>query len=323
MHKLIIQIPCYNEEASLPAALKGLPRAVEGVDVVEWLVIDDGSTDSTIEVAKAHGVDHVVRLRVNRGLARAFMAGLDFCIHQEADIIVNTDADNQYNADDIPKLIAPILAGEADIVVGERPVSTIAHWSITKKVLQKLGSWVVRMASGTRIPDAPSGFRAISREAALRLHVFDNYTYTLETIIQAGRKNMAVTSVPIRTNPDMRPSRLVKNIPSYIQRSLFTIVRIFMTYRPFRFFVIPGIILIGIGCVPLARFLYLYAIGQGQGNIQSLIFGTVIVQAGVALFVVALLGELIGVNRQLLEDIRSRLRELEFREHHREEKKRD
>jgi glycosyltransferase involved in cell wall biosynthesis len=316
MHKLIIQIPCYNEEASLGAALQALPRVVAGVDIVEWLVIDDGSTDRTVEVARENGVDHIVRLRVNRGLARAFMAGLDFCIHRDADIIVNTDADNQYNADDIPKLVAPILAGEADIVVGERPVSEIAHWSLTKKILQKLGSWVVRMASGTSIPDAPSGFRAISREAALRLHVFDSYTYTLETIIQAGRKNMAVTSVPIRTNPDMRPSRLVKNIPSYIQRSLFTIVRIFMTYRPFRFFVIPGVVCILAGCVPLARFLYLYSIGQGQGNIQSLIFCAAFMQAGVALMVVAFLGELIGVNRQLLEDIRSRLRELEFREHH-------
>jgi glycosyltransferase involved in cell wall biosynthesis len=312
---LFIQIPCYNEAATLGITLDELPRALPGVDSVDWLVIDDGSSDATAEVARAHGTGHVVKLAINRGLSNAFMVGIDYCIRNGADIIVNTDADNQYSAADIPALIAPILRGEADIVVGARPIEDIAHFSPLKKLLQRLGSWVVRMASGTDIPDAPSGFRAMTRDAAMRLNCFNSYTYTLETIIQAGRKNMAIVSVPIHVNPDLRPSRLVKSIPSYVQQSLFTIVRIFMTYRPFRFFAGPGIVMMGIGVLPALRFLYLYSQGFGQGNVQSLIFGGLCLGIGGLLLVVGLLADLIGVNRMLLEDIRWRLRQAEYREH--------
>ena len=311
VRKLIIQIPCYNEEKVLGMTLDALPREVEGFDVVEFLVVDDGSTDRTSEVAREHGAHHVIRFAVNRGLAHAFMMGLNTAIKCDADVIVNTDADNQYNAADIPKLVAPILAGEAEIVVGERPINHIGHWSPLKKLLQKMGSWVVRLASRTRVADAPSGFRAISREAALRLHVFDSYTYTLETIIQAGRKNMAIVSVPVRVNGETRPSKLISSIPTYIRRSMFTIVRIFMTYRPFRFFALLGIICFIIGMVPAVRFLYLFAEGRGAGNIQSLIFSGLFIGAGFIFFVSGLLADLIGVNRQLLEDIRWRVRGLE------------
>ena len=226
--KLIIQIPCYNEAETLGIALSALPRQVPGFDSVEWLIIDDGSTDDTVKVALSHGVDHVVRHTRNQGLARGFMNGLQACLEHGADVIVNTDADNQYEADDIPLLTAPIVNGKADIVIGARPIQAIEHFSPIKKLLQKLGSWVVRVASKTDVPDAPSGFRAISRTAARHLVVFSDYTYTLETIIQAGQKNMAITSVPIRVNGDLRPSRLVKSIASYIQRSIVTIIRVFM-----------------------------------------------------------------------------------------------
>jgi len=245
--KLIIQIPCFNEAETLPIALAELPRQVEGFDSVEWLIIDDGSTDNTSEVAMTQGVDHVVRLPRNQGLAKGFMAGLDACLREGADVIVNTDADNQYCAGDIPKLVAPILAGKAEVVIGCRPIDDIEHFSPIKKILQKLGSYVVRIASKTETPDAPSGFRAISRSAAMKLNVFSEYTYTLETIIQAGQKGMAIISVPIRTNRDLRPSRLVKSIPSYIRRSILTIVRIFVVYQPFRFFVTIGLILFTLG----------------------------------------------------------------------------
>jgi glycosyltransferase involved in cell wall biosynthesis len=234
--KLIIQIPCYNEEESLPVTLKYLPRKLEGFSKVEWLIIDDGSTDRTVEVARSLGVDHVVQFKKNKGLAEAFMAGIDACVRNGADIIVNTDADNQYNADDIPALVKPILDGKADYVVGERPIFETAHFSFIKKVLQKLGSWVVRKVSKTTIPDAPSGFRALSREAAMRMNVFNMYTYTIETIIQAGIKNMAIMAVPVRTNEDLRPSRLFKSIPAYIKRSVITMFRVFMIYEPFKFF---------------------------------------------------------------------------------------
>ncbi|MBI1320029.1 MAG: glycosyltransferase [Candidatus Hydrogenedens sp.] len=319
MPKLFIQIPCYNEAETLGVTLQELPRTLPGVDSVQWLVIDDGSSDRTGEVAREHGVEHVVRLGVNRGLSNAFMVGIDYCIRNGADIIVNTDADNQYHAGDIPALIAPILRGEADIVVGARPIEEIAHFSPLKKLLQRLGSWVVRMASGTDIPDAPSGFRAMTRDAAMRLNCFNSYTYTLETIIQAGRKNMAIVSVPIRVNADLRPSRLVRSIPSYVQQSLFTIVRIFMTYRPFRFFAAPGLISIAIGLIPTLRFLYFYSQGLGQGNVQSLIYSGLFLGGGALLIVVGLLADLIGVNRMLLEDIRWRLRQAEYREHRREQ----
>ncbi|MFM1921150.1 MAG: hypothetical protein RLZZ303_2784 [Candidatus Hydrogenedentota bacterium] len=317
MRKLIIQIPCFNEEHSLGVTLAELPRALPGVDSVEWLVVDDGSTDRTVEVARAHGVHHVIELNNNRGLAQAFMVGIDCAIKAGADIIVNTDADNQYSAADIPRLIQPILDGDADIVVGARPIGSISHFSPVKKILQRFGSWVVRIASGTDIPDAPSGFRAMTREAAMRLNCFNTYTYTLETIIQAGRKGMAIKSVPVSVNRDLRPSRLVRSIPSYVQQSIFTIFRIFMTYRPFRFFATAGVLSILVGLAPTLRFLYFYYQGLGQGNVQSLIYAALFLGTGGALIVVGLLADLIGVNRMLLEDIRWRLREMEYREHSR------
>lgn len=306
--KLIIQIPCLNEAGTLAIALAALPRQVPGFDVVEWLIIDDGSTDETVRIALENGVDHVVRHTRNQGLARGFMTGLDACLRLGADVIVNTDADNQYNADDIPALTAPILAGKADIVVGARPIETIEHFSPVKKMLQKLGSWVVRVASKTDIPDAPSGFRAMSRSAAQRLVVFNDYTYTLETIIQAGQKNMAIISVPIRVNGDLRPSRLVKSIPSYIQRSIVTIVRIFVVYQPFKFFGALGALLFGAGFLIGARFLWFYFIGLGEGHVQSLILAGVLLGMGFQTFLVAFLADLLSANRKLLEDVRFRLR---------------
>lgn len=302
--KLIIQIPCLNEAGTLPIALAALPRDVPGFDVVQWLIIDDGSTDDTVRVAQENGVDHIVRHTCNQGLARGFMSGLDACLRLGADVIVNTDADNQYNADDIPRLTAPILAGKADIVVGARPIATIEHFSPIKKLLQKLGSWVVRVASKTDIPDAPSGFRAMSRAAAQRLMVFNDYTYTLETIIQAGQKNMAITSVPIRVNEDLRPSRLVKSIPSYVKRSIFTIVRIFVVYQPFMFFGTIGVVLFGAGFLIGVRFLWLYLAGEGDGHVQSLILAAVLLGMGFQTFLVAFLADLLSANRKLLEEIR-------------------
>ena len=302
--KLIIQIPCYNEASTLGIALAALPRTVPGFDSVEWLIIDDGSTDDTVRVAREHGVDHVVRHTRNQGLARAFTTGLAACLRLGADVIVNTDADNQYNADDIPALTAPILAREADIVVGARPIEAIAHFSLAKKWLQKLGSWVVRVASNTDIPDAPSGFRAMSRNAAHQLMVFNDYTYTLETIIQAGQKNMAITSVPVRVNEDLRPSRLVKSIPSYIKRSIVTIVRIFVIYRPFRFFASIGIMLFGLGFLIGLRFVWKWLGGEGDGHVQSLILAGALLVMGFQTLLVAFLADLLAANRKLLEEIR-------------------
>jgi glycosyltransferase involved in cell wall biosynthesis len=306
--KLIIQIPCYNEADTLAIALAALPRKIPGFDAVEWLVIDDGSFDETVRVAKENGVDHVVRHTRNQGLARAFMTGLDACLRLDAAVIVNTDADNQYNADDIPALVAPIVEGRADIVVGSRPIETITHFSPVKKLLQKLGSWVVRLASKTDTPDAPSGFRAMSRAAAQRMMVFNDYTYTLETIIQAGQKNMAITSVPIRVNEDLRPSRLVLNIPSYLKRSIVTIIRIFVIYQPFRFFGTIGAILFGMGFLIGLRFLWLYLDGQGAGHIQSLILAAILIGMGFQTLLIAFVTDLLAANRQLLEDVRYNLK---------------
>jgi glycosyltransferase involved in cell wall biosynthesis len=302
--KLIIQIPCYNEGATLAVTLARLPRKVANFDVVEWLVIDDGSSDDTVAVARAHGADHVVRHTRNQGLARAFMTGLDASLSRGADVIVNTDADNQYNADDIPGLVAPILNGVADIVIGERPIETIEHFSPSKRLLQKVGSWVVRVASKTDIPDAPSGFRALSRSAAQRLMVFNDYTYTLETIIQAGQKNMAITSVPVRVNDELRPSRLIRSIPSYINRSIVTIVRIFVIYRPFRFFGAVGAVLFAAGFLIGLRFLWKYLHGEGTGNVQSLILAGALLVMGFQTVLVAFLADLLAANRKLLEEVR-------------------
>lgn len=302
--KLIIQIPCFNEAQTLAITLSALPRIVPGFDTVEWLVIDDGSHDDTVRVAGENGVDHIIRHPRNQGLARAFMTGLDASLRLGADVIVNTDADNQYNAEDIPALTQPILLHRAELVIGSRPIETIKHFSLAKKLLQKLGSWVVRVASKTDIPDAPSGFRAISRVAAQRLMVFNDYTYTLETIIQAGQKNMAITSVPIRVNDDLRPSRLVKSIPSYIKSSIVTIVRIFIIYRPFRFFGTISAILFGAGFLIGMRFLWKFIGGEGAGHIQSLILSALLLGMGFQTLLIAFVADLLAANRKLLEDIR-------------------
>jgi glycosyltransferase involved in cell wall biosynthesis/SAM-dependent methyltransferase len=302
--KLIIQIPCFNEAQTLAVTLAALPRTVAGFDCVEWLVIDDGSDDDTAAVAKANGVDHLIRHAGNKGLAKAFMTGLDGCLRLGADVVVNTDADNQYNAADIPALTAPILAQRAELVVGARPIAAIAHFSPAKKLLQSLGSWAVRVASNTNVQDATSGFRAISRAGAQRLMVFNDYTYTLETLIQAGQVDMAVMSVPIRVNPDLRPSKLVKSIPFYVQRSIFTIVRIFVIYRPFLFFSAIGATLIGAGLLAGLRFFAAYLRGQDGGHLQMLILAAVLAGMGFQTLLIAFIADLLSANRQLLEDIR-------------------
>jgi len=312
MVKLIIQIPCYNEEATLGLTLSELPRRLPGIDQVEWLVIDDGSWDRTVAVARSCGVHHIVQLPYNQGLAKAFMAGVEAAVRAGADIIVNTDADNQYSAADIPRLMAPILKGEADMVVGARPIQNIPHFSPLKKRLQGFGSWVVRLASNTQIPDAPSGFRAFSREAALKFNVFNEYTYTLETIIQAGQRGMRVASVPIQTNADLRPSRLVKSIPSYVQRSLFTILRIFMTYRPMRFFLMAGTVPFSVGFLIGVRWLILYFGGTPRSHVPSLILAAILMLMGFQLWILGLVADLLAVNRKLLEDNQLHFRRLNW-----------
>jgi glycosyltransferase involved in cell wall biosynthesis len=301
--KLIIQIPCYNESKSLPIALADLPKSIPGIDRIELLVINDGSADDTVEVARRHGVDHVVGFRTNQGLAKAFMLGIHSCLQRGADIIVNTDADNQYCGEDIAKLVQPILDGRADLVIGARPISQIEHFSPIKKLLQLFGSWAVRRVSGTSVADAPSGFRAISRETALALNVFSNYTYTLETIIQAGQKNMSVVSVPIRVNGELRPSRLVRSIPSYVQRSIFTMFRIFIVYQPIRFFVTLGLVPFAIGLGIGLRFVFYIVAGQGDGHVQSLILAAVLLIMGFLTFLLAIISDLLSVNRKLLEEV--------------------
>ena len=309
--KLIIQIPCLNEAETLAIALAELPREVEGFSTVEWLIIDDGSTDNTAEIARQNGVHHVVRHPVNRGLAEAFMTGINACLKLGADVIVNTDADNQYNGADIPKLTAPVLAGNAEIVIGARPISETEHFSWIKKKLQHLGSWAVRVASRTEVADAPSGFRAISREAAMRLNVFNAYTYTLETIIQAGQSNMRVVSVSIRTNADLRPSRLVKSISSYVKRSLVTILRVFVIYKPLKFFAFFGIIFTLAGMIAGIRFLWNLYEGNGEGHVQSVIFCALCIIVGLLFFMMGVIGDLIATNRKLLERIDLRLQRVE------------
>ena len=314
--KLIIQIPCYNEENTLGITLAELPRHIPGIDEIEWLIINDGSSDRTVNVAQEWGVEHIVSFEHNRGLAVGFMAGLEAALKAGADIIVNTDADNQYCAADIPKLVAPILTGEAEIVVGARPIQSIPHFSPIKKFLQVFGSGVVRLASSTDIPDAPSGFRAISRHAALQLNVFNEYTYTLETIIQAGQKGMAITSVPIRTNEDLRPSRLVKSIPIYIQRSILTIFRIFMVYRPMRFFTFLGSIPFGAGMALCLRWLLLYWFDDPtRVRAPSLILAAILILVGVQLWILGLVADVLSVNRKMLEDIQLRLRRADIEFH--------
>ncbi|MEG4440185.1 glycosyltransferase family 2 protein [Microcoleus sp. AT9_B5] len=308
MTKLIIQIPCYNEEETLGITLKELPRQLSGVDTVEWLVINDGSRDRTIEVAKSHGVDHIVSFPQNQGLAKAFMAGLEASVQAGADIIVNTDADNQYCAADILKLIQPILQEEAEIVVGARSIETNTEFSPLKKLLQKLGSWVVRIASNTDIPDAPSGFRAFSRKAVMQLNVFNDYTYTIETIIQAGQQGIAITSVPIQTNPALRPSRLVRSNWSYVVRSFFTILRIFTLYKPLYFFFLLGNIPLSIGTVLGIRWLIYFFMGSERTRLPSLILAAILILIGFQLWIFGLVADLIAANRKLLEEIQRQTR---------------
>ena len=310
--KLIIQIPCYNEAETLEVALNDLPKHIDGVDEIEYLIINDGSKDNTVQVAKDWGVHHIVNFRCNKGLAKGFMAGLDACLEAGADIIVNTDADNQYCGEDIEKLIAPILREEADIVIGERPIDSIEHFSFIKKKLQHLGSWVVRKASKTDIPDAPSGFRAFSRDAAMRINVVNDYTYTLETIVQAGRNKMAITSVPIRTNPELRESRLFHSMWGYVKKSVLTILRAFMWYMPLYCFsvvaVIPTLIGLGVGI----RFLVFFFNGRGSGHIQSLILACTLLIIGFITFVIGLLADVIAANRKILEDTQYQIRKLRY-----------
>lgn len=312
MTKLIIQIPCYNEEATLAVTLGELPRQLPRIDKIEWLIINDGSTDGTVEVAKECGVDHIVNFARNQGLAKAFMAGIEASLKAGADIIVNTDADNQYCASDIPNLILPILLGQADIVVGTRPIDEIKHFSPIKKLLQKLGSWVVRVASNTDIPDAPSGFRAIGREAAMQLNVFNRYTYTLEMIIQVGQKGMGITSVPVRTNGYLRPSRLVKSIPSYVQRSILTILRIFMLYKPLRFFTFLGTIPFTAGVLLGIRWLLFFFANYEKPRVPTLILAAILILIGFQLWMLGLVADLIATNRRILEDIQRRTRRSEL-----------
>ena len=312
--KLIIQIPCFNEEETLGITYCGLPRHIDGIDEIEYLIINDGSSDRTVEVARALGFDHVVSFKQNKGLAYGFMAGLDACLHLGADIIVNTDADNQYCGADIEKLVRPILENSADIVIGERPIDQTKQFSRKKKLFQHLGSRVVRIASGTNIPDAPSGFRAYSREAALRMNVINEYTYTLETIIQAGHDKIAMTSVPIRTNEELRPSRLFSSMWRYMKRSSMVIVRSFMMYKPLRFFMILGGILFLLGFLLGVRFLVYMAVGNSAGHVQSLILAAILILMGVQSMVAGLLSDLIAANRKLLEDVQYRVRKMEIDE---------
>jgi glycosyltransferase involved in cell wall biosynthesis len=312
--KLIIQIPCYNEEQTLAIALRELPRQLPGIDKVEWLIINDGSQDNTVEVARREGVDHIVSFPRNRGLARAFMAGLEAGLKAGADIIVNTDADNQYQAADIPKLIEPILQGKAEYVIGARPIDDIEHFSPIKKMLQKFGSWVVRKFSKTSIADSPSGFRAMTREAAMQLNVFNEYTYTLETIIQAGQKGIAITSVPIRTNGELRPSRLVKSISSYVRRSMFTILRIFVVYRPLRSFLWAGAAPATLGALLMIRWLYYYflAYDPTRTRAPSLIIAAVLLIVAFQLWAIGVVADLLAANRKMMEDIQLRVRRQEI-----------
>ena len=310
--KLIIQIPCYNEAETLEIALNDLPKHIDGIDEIEYLIINDGSKDNTVEVARKWGVNYIVNFRRNKGLAHGFMAGIDACLRNGADIIVNTDADNQYVADDIEKIVRPILEEKTDIVIGERPIDQTEHFSPIKKKLQHLGSYVVRKASNSDIPDAPSGFRAFSREAALRLNVTNEYTYTLETIVQAGRNKIAQTSVPIRTNGELRPSRLFNSMMGYVKKSMVTILRAYLMYSPLKTFTIMAIIptLIGLGID--IRYLVYMCMGEGAGHMQSLILGSTLIMMGFMTFVMGLMADLIAKNRKILEDVQYHVRKVDY-----------
>lgn len=310
--KLIVQIPCFNEEATLPATVRDIPRKIEGIDVVEVLIIDDGSTDATIKVAKECGVDHIVRNKENKGLARTFARGLRASLEFGADIVVNTDGDNQYKGASIVDLVRPILEGRADIVVGDRRTSGIEHFSPLKRKLQKLGSAVVRRLSGLDVDDAVSGFRAYSQDAALRTNVVSSFSYTVETLIQAGNSDLTVVSVPVRTNPQLRKSRLAKGMGTFIRRQMLTMLRSYAMYRALHFFTLVGMVLVSLGLLPIIRFLILFMIGDGQGNVQSLVLGGVLIVLGVIMFAVALLADAIAVNRRLQEQTLATVRRMEL-----------
>ena len=310
--KLIIQIPCFNEAETLEVTLNDLPKHIDGIDEIEYLFIDDGSHDNTAEVAKKWGVHYVVRFRRNKGLAKGFMAGLDACLKNGADIIVNTDADNQYCGADIETLVRPILDKKAHIVIGERPIDDTEHFTPLKKKLQHFGSWVVRKASKTTIPDAPSGFRAYSREAAMRINVINDYTYTLETIVQSGREKMAVMSVPIRTNPELRESRLFHSMWGYIKKSMLTIVRTYLMYRPLYFFFMLGSILALVGVGFFVRYFVFFCSGEGGGHLQSLILASTLLIVGFQTIVVGLLGDVISANRKILQDVQYHVRKMDY-----------
>lgn len=309
--KLIIQIPCYNEADTLPQTIAALPRQLDGVDSIEYLVIDDGSTDRTSEVARESGIQHILRLTSHSGLAVGFAAGLEASLHQGADIIVNTDADNQYHAEDIQRLIEPILSKRAELVVGDRGVASLANFSPIKRQLQRFGSWIIGRASGVATPDATSGFRALSREAALRTLVLSNYSYTLETLIQAGSSHIAVEYVPVRTNPQTRPSRLMRSIPHYLAHSGATIIRAYTMYRPLRVFSTFSLVFLLAGLLLSLRFVYFFILGQGNGHIQSLILAAVLLIVGFQTFLIGLVADLISSNRKILEDLIYRVRRIE------------
>ena len=316
--KLIVQIPCYNEEEILPQTVRDIPREIPGIDKIEVLVIDDGCSDRTVEVAREIGVDHVLSNTQNIGLARSFRRGLEHCVRLGADIIVNTDADNQYVGEDIAKLVKPVLEGQADIVVGDRQTSKIQHFSPLKKLLQRFGSGVVRRLAGVHVPDTVSGFRAFSRAAAIKLNIVSPFSYTIETVIQAGKRDIAVLSVPIRTNPKTRESRLFKSIPDFITRQASTIIRMYAMYQPLRVFFAIGVLFSLIGIIPIARFVYFFLLGAGDGHIQSLVLGGVFVMLGAMSFLIGLVADLISFNRQLLEMILEKIKQAEFDEQEKE-----
>jgi glycosyltransferase involved in cell wall biosynthesis len=312
--KLIVQIPCFNEEKTLARTVADIPRHIEGIDVVAILIVDDGSTDQTVEVAKLLSVDHIVCHKRNKGLALTFMTGLEACLRLGADIIVNTDGDNQYHGADIPKLIAPILKSEVDMVIGDRQTGDIEHFGFLKKKLQKAGSHMVRVLSNTDVPDAVSGFRAFSREAALQINIISRYSYTVETVIQAGDKRMKIASVPVRTNPKTRDSRLISSIPRFVFNQVSTMVRMYTMFKPLKmFFILGSLFLLG-GLIPTSRFIYFYMLGQGGGHIQSLVMAAVLLLIGIQLWVLGLLGDVISSNRKLIEETLLRVRRIELKD---------
>ncbi len=319
--KLIVQIPCYNEEETLPQTFADIPKQIEGIDEVEVLIIDDGSTDKTVEVAKRIGVNHIVRNSKNKGLARTFQAGIDACLRLGADIIVNTDGDNQYRGEDISKLIQPILAGKAEIVIGDRQTDKIPHFSKSKKKMQKIGSFIVRVLSETTVPDVVSGFRAFERSAAMQMNIVSPFSYTIETVIQAGKKHLAVDSVPIGTNAKTRDSRLFKSIPQFVKNQITTIVRMYTMYQPLRVFFYVGSLMILLGLIPSIRFIYYFLAGAGAGHIQSLIFAAIMFITGFQVLMIGLVADVIGFNRKLIEETLLRVKMLELNADNREKGK--